>query len=128
MPGPARFNPAEALDHARSLATPRRVGTPANEATIAVLAERLRSAGCVVEVTPFEFSSAGETAMVFFVLAAQALILLIFWAGTINAWAAAGPAVLLAALLLGSGQLYRVAARASLSQCGAPMPVKAGTK
>jgi hypothetical protein len=74
----------------------------------------LRSFGCAVDVTPVEFSAAGDTALVYFVLAAQILTLLTFWAWGINAWVAAAPAAALLAQLLGAGPLYRLAARASL--------------
>src|SRR5260221_102339 len=109
-----RFDPTAALDHARALARPRRVGTAANDAVISGLADHLRSAGCAVDVVPFEFSSAGERAIVVFVLIAQILILLVFWTWGFNAWAAVVPAALLVALLLSTGQIYRAAARASL--------------
>src|SRR5579859_1399843 len=109
-----RFDPVAALDHARAVARPRRVGTAANDAVIADLADHLRSSGCAVEVEPFEFSAAGEQAIVIYVLIAQILILVNFWAWGLSAWAAILPAALLAALLAGSGQIYRAAARASL--------------
>ena len=112
--GGMAFDPARALEYARSLARPRRVGTAANDQVIADLAGRLQSFGCAVEITPVEFSSTGDTALVYFVLTAQILILITFWAWGLNAWLAVAPAAFLAALLLGSGHLYRLAARASL--------------
>src|SRR4051812_14197171 len=96
------FDPAQALAYARSLARPRQVGTPANEAVIAELARRLQSFGCRVAVTPFEFSDAGDHALVYFVLAAQILLLITFWTWGVNAWAAVIPAGVLAFLLLTS--------------------------
>ena len=112
--GAVQFDPARALDYARSLARPRRVGTAANDEVIADLASRLRSFGCAVEVTPVEFSSVGDVALVYFVLTAQILILVTFWTWGLNAWLAVPPAAVLASLLLSSGHLYRLAARASL--------------
>jgi len=109
-----RFDPAAALEQARALARPRRVGTAANEAVIADLSDRLRTYGCAVEVEPFEFSAIGEQAIVVYVLIAQILILIIFWAWGFSAWGAVAPAVVLVALLAGSGKIYRAAARASL--------------
>ena len=109
-----RFDPVAALDHARAVAKARRVGTAANDAVIADLSDHLRAAGCAVEVEPFEFSAAGEQAIVVYVLIAQILILITFWAWGLGAWAALVPAALLVALLAGSGQIYRAAARASL--------------
>jgi Peptidase family M28 len=109
-----RFDPAAALDYARAMARPRRVGTAANDAVIADLSDRLKTVGCAVEVQPFEFSATGEHAIVVYVLIAQILILIIFWAWGLSAWTAVIPAVLLLALLAGSGQIYRAAARASL--------------
>jgi hypothetical protein len=109
-----RFDPAAALEHARAMARPRRVGTPANDTVIAGLSDRLRSCGCAVDVVPFEVSSTGEPAIVVYVLIAQILILAVLWTWGFNAWAAVMPAALLVALPLSSGQVYRAAARASL--------------
>jgi len=109
-----RFDPAAALEQARALALPRRVGTAANEAVIADLSDRLRTYGCAVDVEPFDFSAVGEQAIVVYVLIAQILILIIFWAWGFSAWGAVAPAVVLVALLAGSGKIYRAAARASL--------------
>jgi hypothetical protein len=108
------FDPAAALDYARRLARPRRVGSAANEAAIKQLASQLRAAGCAVAVQPFEFSGAGERALVAYVLVAQILILFTFWAWGVSGWLSVIPAVLLALLLAASGQIYRAAARASL--------------
>ncbi len=113
-PGAVRLDPAQALAYAQALAQPRRVGTAANDQAIAELASQLRSFGCAVEVAPFEFSSVGEAALVYVVLAAQILILITFWTWGLSAWLAVPPAAVLAALLLASGHLYRLAARAAL--------------
>ena len=112
------FDPAVAFAYARALARPRRVGTAANDRVIAETAERLKSFGCAVELDVFECSSRGEHAVALYVLSAQILILITFWLWGLSAWVAVLPALILAALILFSGQLFRLAARASLSPLG----------
>ena len=113
-PAGVAFDPARAMEYARALAQPRQVGTAANDEVIAGLAARLRTFGCRVDIMPVEFSSAGDADLTYFLVAAQILILLTFSAWRLNSWLVAVPAAMLALLLLSSGRLYRLAARASL--------------
>ena len=93
------FQPATALDYARALAQPRRVGTPGEAAAIEAIAARLAAAGCQVERQPFSFSTGAQAAVTLVILLAQCLILLTFAAWGLSAWAGLLPAALLLLLL-----------------------------
>jgi hypothetical protein len=65
------FQPTTALEYARALAYPRRVGTLGEAAAIEALAQRLAAAGCEVERQPVAFSTGAQTATTLEIFAAQ---------------------------------------------------------
>ena len=74
------FDPQTALNYAASISRPRRVGSAADEAVAAEIAEKLRGWGYEVEWQPFTFSAASEVFLKLFILASLLLVAaLLIW-------------------------------------------------
>jgi hypothetical protein len=106
------LDPLIALEYARELTYPRRVGSPGEFRARDALAARLQAFGFEVEQQAFECSTAPEAAFALLLGAAQVLIVLTFWAWGGPPWLAVPPAVLLLALVSSAGRLIRAAAAA----------------
>ncbi len=109
------FQPDTALAYARSLARPRRVGTPEEVAIIGEIAARLEQFGYRVERQAFEFSMGAHVATTLVIFGALVLIVLTFWAWSFSALAGVAPALLLLGLLAGASRINRLVAEASVA-------------
>jgi len=109
------FDPQRALDYARALAFPRRVGTPGEAAATQAVTDRLTSFGYAVERQPFECSTGAEAAFALLIGLGQVLVILTFWAYSGPPGLALLPAAALALLLINANRVSRWAAAGVLA-------------
>jgi hypothetical protein len=111
------FNPNTALEYARSLSFPRRVGSEGERRALAQIRARLEAAGYTVEAQAFEASTGAEAALALFIGTLEILIVLTLAAWTGPAWLSAVPA---AALLGGLALAGRVSGGLGAAVVAAP--------
>lgn len=109
------FKPRLALDYARQLARPRLLGTAEVETVAQEVLDQLHRFGWQVERQPFEFVTGVNQMIRLVVLAAEILILLIFWTWEVSVGVSVTLALLLLGLWLSVERLLRAAEVASLA-------------
>lgn len=116
------FDPHLALDYARALSFPRRVGTPGEAAAKQAITDRLTGFGYAVKHQSFECSSGADVVVALLIALAQVLIILTFWAYAGPPGLALLPAAALVALLVSVNRLSRWAAAGVLAPAGGVWP------
>jgi acetylornithine deacetylase/succinyl-diaminopimelate desuccinylase-like protein len=116
------FDPETALDYARALARPRRVGSGADEAVAQEIAQRLERCGWTVQRQPFRVSARVNAAIAVQIVAALLLIAAALWSGAVPAWI---PAVGILILLMTADRIIRAAqARSVVPGVGERQPAR----
>jgi len=98
--------PEKALDYARALARPRRVGSGEDEAVAREIAQRLEQCGWTVERQPFRFSNLVNVVIAVEVLACLLLAATAAWSSVIPAWISA---ILIPVVLTLTNRIVRAA-------------------
>ena len=109
------FDAQVALNYARAISRPRRVGCREDERVAGEIAARLEQSGYQVERQPFRFSTAPTGFITLEILAGLLLILMAFWARRFGAWAEALPAAMLLLLMVAIGPINRLVEASSVA-------------
>jgi aminopeptidase YwaD len=116
------FNASQAIEYARSLAFPRKVGSQGERRALATIRSRLEAFGYKVEEQKFEASTGSDTATALYIAGLQILIVLSFAAWSGPAVLGALPALALLGALALSGWVQRGLAEVMISLPGDAPP------
>ncbi len=107
MEQPLTFSPQQALDYARNIAKPRRVGSDGEQVLATEITNVLTGFGYHVEQQPFQFISALHGWIRLELVAGSLLILAMMMLRVISHWAPIPPAILLLTLIFLANPLHR---------------------
>jgi hypothetical protein len=107
------FSPHQALDYARSIAKPRRIGSEGERAAALEITNLLRGFGYIVEKQPFQFIAALH-GWIRLELILGSLLILAMMTRSIAAWAPILPAILLISIVFLANPLHRWVQASSL--------------
>jgi hypothetical protein len=107
MEQPLTFSPQQALDYARNIAQPRRVGSEGEQAVATEIRNVLTGFGYRVEQQPFQFIAALHGWIRLELVVGSLLILAIMMLRGISPWAPILPAILLLSLIFLTNPLHR---------------------
>ncbi len=110
-----KFDARVALNYARAISRPRRVGSGEDERVAGEIAARLEQSGYRVEHQPFRLSTAPARFLTLEILAGLLLILTAFWARRFGAWVEALPASTLLLLMFAIGPINRIVEASSVA-------------
>jgi hypothetical protein len=110
------FSPQQALDYARTVAIPRRLGSEGEQVIATGIINRLMGFGYHVEQQPFQFIAALHGWIRLELVAGSLLILAMMTMRAISPWAPTLPAILLLSLIFLVNSLHRWVQSSSLLQ------------